>query len=79
MKNMNHVPYGLFMVLGEFLIIVSAVLVGYIIEHPENIFYFILYLIFIPILLILAVILKYFAEKCKKDEELIFSRILKKP
>jgi hypothetical protein len=67
MRNKNHIPYVIFMVLGEFLIILDAGFVGYIMSKnmyiisPLNISFFWSFLIG-------GVIFRYIAEKFKRDE-----------
>ena len=64
MKNKNHIPYMITEVIGEFLILISAIIGGYIIEHPKDI----LYGIIIFFLLSLGVAYKYLAGKYERNE-----------
>jgi len=78
MRNKNHIPYVLLMVFGEFFILLDAGFVGYIMAK-ENYVISSLDLILFWGFLTAGVILRYLAEKCKKDEEIAFlKRFFKK-
>jgi high-affinity K+ transport system ATPase subunit B len=70
MESKKHIFYMLFMVVGEFLILLAAILASEIFHDIKNI----PYLIFIFLILAFGVFFKYLAEKCVKGEPLFFER-----
>ncbi len=68
MKSQNHIPYVLFMVFGEFFILLDAGFVGYVMERGIQVETWSFDLFLFWSFLVGGVILRYLAEKYKNDE-----------
>jgi hypothetical protein len=78
MKTTNHIPYILLSVFGEFLLLLDAGFVGWIMEHGTHSSPFQLEIILFWGFLFGGIILKYFSEKCKNNEPLPILRNISK-
>ena len=68
MKSKNQIPYILSSVVGEFCILMAAVLGGTLLDESDSMIG-IIKLIIIFITLCLGVFFRYFSEKYKDDDE----------